>query len=119
MSNKKRQLTKKIMQYVENNEIDLSKFRQENPSDYSRIAYYFGSINNMLKELQVTRTQFSDNKMTFRDRLAYDFLNILRKHYTLDEIAKEYHVTKSLVNQLYQNLEFKIKSEKVKKIIGD
>lgn len=119
MNNKKKQLTKKIIEYANNNEIDLAEFRHQNPSDYSRIAYYFGSINNMLKELEITRVQSNNNKMVLRDQLAFDMLTILRKHYTLAEIANNYNVTKSLINQLYQNLEFKVKSEKLRGAINE
>ena len=41
-------------------------------------------------------------------------LKQLRKNYTLEEIGKMYNVTKPLVNQLFNSLEIKIRSEKIK-----
>lgn len=119
--NKKHILTQKIMEYVSNgNEFNISEFRKNNASDYAKIAYYFGSINNMLNELKLIKiSSSSTNKMTLRDSLAYDLLVILKNHYTLEEIAEKYGVTKALVNQLYQSLEINVRMTEVKKLLNN
>jgi FAD synthase len=119
--NKKHILTQNIMKYVSNgNEFNISEFRKDNASDYAKIAYYFGSINNMLKELKLIKINSSStNKMTLRDSLAYDLLVILKNHYTLEEIAEKYGVTKALVNQLSQSLEISVRTTEVKKLLNN
>ena len=119
--NKKHILTQNIMKYVSNgNEFNISEFRKNNASDYAKIAYYFGSINNMLKELKLIKINSSStNKMTLRDSLAYDLLVILKNHYTLEEIAEKYGVTKALVNQLSQSLEISVRTTEVKKLLNN
>ena len=119
--NKKHILTQNIMKYVSNgNEFNISEFRKDNASDYAKIAYYFGSINNMLKELKLIKINSSStNKMTLRDSLAYDLLVILKNHYTLEEIAEKYGVTKALVNQLSQSLEISVRTAEVKKLLNN
>ena len=98
----------------------ISEFRKDNASDYAKIAYYFGSINNMLKELKLIKINSSStNKMTLRDSLAYDLLVILKNHYTLEEIAEKYGVTKALVNQLSQSLEISVRTTEVKKLLNN
>lgn len=111
---KKDEIKEVILKYVKDGVLDISKFRKENKSIYSTISYYYGSINNMLDELNLIKVQKIKNKsnVTFRNRLAYDMLCELRKEHTMEQIAKMYGVSRALVNQLHQSLDIAIKKEK-------
>jgi DNA-directed RNA polymerase sigma subunit (sigma70/sigma32) len=54
-----------------------------------------------------------NNKVTLRNRLAYDFLKELRSKHTLAEISQIYGVSRALINQQYQALETAIKAEEI------
>ena len=104
-----------VMKYSKNNVLDISEFRKENPKMYATIPYYFGTIDTMLNELGLVKTQKqAKNKMTLRNRLAYDYLQLLREQYTMEEIANKYNVSRALINQQIQALELLIGVEKVK-----
>lgn len=109
--NKKQEIQQKISKYVKSGVLDITTFRNDNPSLYATIPYYFGGINKMLDELGLIKVQkvHGKNNATFRNKLAYDKLAELRKDHTLEEIAKMYGVTRALVNQLYQSLDVAIK----------
>lgn len=113
--NKKQELIQEINKYVENSIFDISKFRLEKPKLYATLPYYFGSIDKMLAQLGLVKIQKSQskNKVTLRNRLAYDYLKQLRENYTLEQISKKYDCSRSLINQQYQALELTIKIEEL------
>ena len=112
---RKEYLSNTILKNSNNGKINLTEFRKNFPSEYASIAYYFGNINSMLSELNLTKiTKHNNERVIFRDKLAFEMLKQLRKNYTLEEIGKMYNVTKPLVNQLFNSLEIKIRSEKIK-----
>ena len=114
-NNKKETLSNFILKHSDNGKINLTEFRKNFPSEYASIAHYFGNINSMLNELNLIKiTKHNNDHVILRDKLAFEMLKQLRKNYTLEEIGKIYGVTKPLINQLYNNLEIKIKSEKIK-----
>jgi predicted DNA-binding protein YlxM (UPF0122 family) len=104
------------MDYTKDRVFDVSLFRKENPKVYATIPYYFGTIDSVLDELGVVKTQKqAKNKVTLRNRLAYDHLQQLRKDYTMEQIAQMYNVSRALINQQIQALELLIGIEKVEK----
>ena len=108
-------LSNTILQNSNNGKINLTEFRKNFPSEYASIAYYFGNINSMLSEINITKiTKHNNERVIRRDKLAFEMWKRLRKNYTLEEIGKMYNVTKPLVNQLFNSLEIKIRSEKIK-----
>lgn len=121
MSNtsKKQQIIDTIKQYTENQIFDIATFRKENPKLYASLPYYFGGVNSLLEELGLVKVQKSQqkNKVTLRNRLAYDMLVELRKDNTLEQIANKYDVSRASINQLYQALELSIKVDDIKEII--
>ena len=40
-----------IMKYAENNVLNISEFRKNNPKMYATIPYYFGTIDSLLNEI--------------------------------------------------------------------
>ena len=112
---RKEYLSNTILKNSNNGKINLTEFRKNFPSEYANIAYYFGNINSMLSELNLIKiTKHNNERVILRDKLAFEMLKQLRKNYTLEEIGKMYGVTKPLINQLFNNLEIKIRSEKIK-----
>ncbi len=113
---KKQEIKSRIMDYTKDRVFDVSLFRKENPKVYATIPYYFGTIDSVLDELGVVKTQKqAKNKVTLRNRLAYDHLQQLRKDYTMEQIAQMYNVSRALINQQIQALELLIGIEKVEK----
>jgi truncated hemoglobin YjbI len=112
---KKHEIKSVIMKYATNNIFDITKFREENSKIYATIPYYFGSIDKMLEEFGLIKVQKTKNKVTLRNKLAYDYLKELREKHTLEEIAKKYGVSRALINQQYQALELTIKVEEIEK----
>lgn len=110
---KKLEIIDVIHQYVNNGVIDMSKLRNEHPSVYSSLPYYFGGVEGMLTELNLVKVEKSKNKVTLKNRLAYDYLTNLREKYTLEQIATMYGVTRALINQQYQALDIAIKTDKL------
>lgn len=113
---KKDEIIEVVNKYTENNVLDITRFRKENPKLYAALPYYFGGINGLVEQLGVVKIQKSQqkNKVTLRNRLAYDMLVELRKSNTLEQIASNYGVSRALINQLYQALDLSIKAEEVK-----
>ncbi|MDF2534121.1 MAG: hypothetical protein K0R18_278 [Bacillales bacterium] len=105
---KKAEIIVEMNKYRDSNgNIDLTKFRQEMPKVYSRISYYFKSIDQALVEANGGGTAGAPiNRMTLRNQLAYDYIKFLReeKKQTLEEIGNRYGVSRAHVNQLYQSL---------------
>lgn len=118
---KKQQIINSVMQYVDNGVFDVSEFRKVNPKLYAALPYYFGGINSLLDQLGLVKVQKSQqkNKVTLRNRLAYDMLVELRKTQTLEQIANKYDVSRALINQLYQALDLSIKIENVQEHLND
>ena len=120
-NNKKQQIIDVIMKYTENGIFDITEFRKNNPKLYAALPYYFGGVNSLLEELDLVKVQKSQqkNRVTLRNRLAYDMLVELRKSNTLEQIATKYDVSRASINQLYQALELSIKVDDIKEIIED
>lgn len=116
---KKQQIIDTVKNYTDNNILDITKFRQENPKLYASLPYYFGGINGLLDELGLVRVQKSKqkNKVTLRNRLAYDMISELRKNNTYEQIAERYGVSRASVSQLFQALDLSIKSEEIKDML--
>lgn len=114
---KKQQIIEAVNKYVNDDILDITEFRKNNPEIYATLPYYFGGVNKMLDELGLIKVQKSQqkNKMTLRNRLAYDMLTELRKGHTLEQIANKYDVTRALINQLYQALDRSAKIEELEK----
>lgn len=115
--NKKQKIIESVNEFVKNGVIDMTKFRNDYPSIYATLPYYFGGVNKMLDELGLVKIQRSPqkNKMTLRNRLAYDMLVELRKTNTLEQIAARYDVSRALVNQLHKALESSIDTNETDK----
>lgn len=113
---KKKQLHDLMKKYVDNNNcINISKFRQDNPSEYALLPHYFGSVNQAIEEygwVKVIKTKGKEgNRVTLRNQLAYDMLKQMRKNKTLEDIAQTYGVTRPAINQLFKALEASMKAE--------
>ena len=115
---KKREIKSVIMKYATNNIFDITKFREENSKIYATIPYYFGSIDKMLEEFGLIKVQKTKNKVTLRNKLAYDYLKELREKYTLEEIATKFphfgedmdnlvETTKTLKKELKEYIDLK------------
>lgn len=114
--NKKQEIIDLVKEYTTDNIFDITRFRKDHPKLYSSISYYFGSINSLLEELQVVKIQKAQqsNRVTLRNRLAYEMLVELRKTHTYESIAQKYNVSRSSISQLFQALELSIKVEDLK-----
>lgn len=108
-NNKKEELIKLMSKYVDEDKcFDVTSFRQDYSSEYSLVPHYFGGINKAIDELGwvkvIKRNGKNGETVTFKDILACKMLDQLREQYTLDEIAGQFGVTKSLVRQLHLSL---------------
>jgi hypothetical protein len=110
---KKQEILKLLQRYVDiNNCIDISSFHKENPKEYSLLPHYFGSVNTAINEngwIKITKPQKGEKKLSLRDMLALDMLNLLRKggkieKSTLEEIGKKYNASRAGINQLHKAL---------------
>jgi hypothetical protein len=102
---RQKQIIESIKDYIHNGEVDLSKFRKERHSDYNLINYYFGSIDNLLKQLDVNKSVTSYGGASLRNQLALTFLDDLREQgYTYQEIADKYKVSRTAINNLHNKL---------------
>jgi hypothetical protein len=112
LQDSKNKIHEAMKPYIDTNKcIDISAFRQANPQKYGLLPHYFGSVDNALVELglvkvQIVRQKCSNHAMSFKDKLALDMLNHLRKTEgeSLETIAQRYGVTRPLVNQLHKTL---------------
>lgn len=110
---KRLEIIKEMKKYSDNNgNIDLTRLRKENNKVYSKISYYFGSIDEALIECGLNAAYKSKNeasgaplsRKTLRNALAYDMLVDLREKHTLEEIGNKYGCSRAYINQLYQSL---------------
>ncbi|MFW6242997.1 MAG: hypothetical protein ACOC2W_02465 [bacterium] len=111
-SDRKEQLTKLMKKYVEGNRIDIVSFRKDNPSEYSLLSHYFGSVSDAISKngwVKVSKRK-KNGKVTLRDTLAFEMLKKLKEddHKTYEEIAQDKGVTRPAVSQLYQALKAEI-----------
>lgn len=109
-NDKKQTLYELMKKYVDqNNCIDISTFRRENPNEYSLLPHYFGGINQAIEYfgwVKISKVKSKNGeKLTLRNKLAYDMLKKLREDNTLESIANKYGVTRPAINQLYKALE--------------
>ena len=88
--------------------IDMGEFRRNHKKEYSLINHYFGSVSNLLNLARATKTvqvNNGKNNITLRNRLALDMIENLRDSgYSFEDIAKNYNVTRTAVNNLYHML---------------
>ena len=69
------------------------------------INYYFGSIDNLLKQLNVHKSITSYGGSSLRNQLALTLLDDLREQgYTYQEIADKYKVSRTAINNLHNKL---------------
>jgi predicted XRE-type DNA-binding protein len=113
---RKQQLVNLMSNYVdENNCIDISRFRTENPDEYALLPHYFGTVNNAVESngwVKIIKTTGKEGqRVTLRNQLAYDMLLELRKNETLEQIAQKYGVTRPAVNQLFKALKSTINQQ--------
>jgi hypothetical protein len=95
--------------------INMSAFRKENPSIYTRLHYYFNGIDGLIKEVSPQTLEDSSRKSngrgcpvngnSVRNELAYDMLLLLRKNMTLHEIGQIYGVSRAHIHQLLHAIE--------------
>lgn len=109
MTDARQELKEVIMKYTEDKVVDLSKMRKEDRASYSKISYYYGSIDGMLQELELEsknkkHTGGSLEKPSVRNKLAYDMLNELLKDHTMEQIANIYGCSRMHVSQLLKSL---------------
>lgn len=98
--------------------VDMTEFREKEHSAYSRIPYYFKTVEGALQALnsigddsesKIAAKGSPTNKLTLRNALAYDHLVELRKNHTLEEIGKMYgNVSRAYVRQLMESLEMSV-----------
>ncbi|MNV54170.1 hypothetical protein D3C71_1463440 [compost metagenome] len=120
---KKHEIIGLLSQYRdENGNVDMTKFREDQSSAYTRIPYYFGSVENALQQLHLVASGNSigkgspTNRLTLRNELAYDRLVDLRKNHTLEEIGTMYGgVSRAHVNQLFQSLDISVGAKRREK----
>lgn len=142
--NKRRQeIVNLAKQYLEKDgTIDMSKFRQEQGSAYSRLTYYFNGVNGLMDELSpfISRDDIDTkesthiknnnyvshnikrstgrgcpiNAQSVRNELAYDMLLLLRKNHTFQEIGDLYGVSRAHIHQLVNILEKNIATQERK-----
>ncbi|MNB73737.1 hypothetical protein D3C81_496950 [compost metagenome] len=120
---KKQAIIDLLSQYKDSSgNIDMTRFREEQSSAYTRIPYYFGSVENALQQFHLVATGNSvgkgspTNRLTLRNELAYDMLVELRKNHTLEEIGSMYGgVSRAHVNQLFQSLDMSVGAKRREK----
>ena len=104
----------------ENNVIDMTAFRTEQPGFYSNIHRFFGGVGNALKEVGAVKkartlsncrrvkTHQRDGKLyhkTVKDLLARDMIKTFRdKGMSFEMIAKEYGVSREMISSLFGEL---------------
>lgn len=108
--NKKKKIVTLMEQYVKDNVIDMSRFRQDNPKEYSLLSHYWGSINEAVEAnnwIKINKQQGKKGKgLTLRNKLALQAINLkLDNGSTYEKIAKETGVTKAAVSQLHKALQ--------------
>lgn len=100
-------LLKLMSKYADDDVLDISKFRNENPKEYNKLSYYFGSIDEAIKAGNWVKKRYannSTNNLTLRNKLALMKLNELYEKYTYEEIGIKYNVSKAAVSQLHKSL---------------
>lgn len=104
---KQTDLLELMSKYVTDDVLDISKFRNENPKEYNKLSYYFGSIDDAIKAGNWVKKRYANNSinnLTLRNKLALIKLNELYEKYTYEEIGIKYNVSKAAVSQLHKNL---------------
>jgi hypothetical protein len=96
--------------YIDDGKINMSKFRKEQRSAYSRLNYYFKGVKGLLQEINPNLIEERNKKgsgrgcpiqaQSVRNELAFDMLLLLRKNYTLHEIGEMYGVSRAHIHQL-------------------
>jgi hypothetical protein len=110
---KKQKIIELAKKYIaKNGTMDMSTFRKEQPSAYSRLNYYFNGVSGLLKQIsptvEVEKTKKASgrgcpiNAQSVRNELAFDMLLLLREKHTLEEIGKMYGVSRAHIHQLLQ-----------------
>lgn len=87
--------------------VDLTKLRNENPSVYAKISYYFDNIENFLIDMGDFKLDtYTISRSAIRNRLAYDWLKSLREDDDMkwEEIGLMYSKSKAYMNRLYNSL---------------
>ena len=106
---KKEQLKSLMKETVTNNIFDVNAFREKHSTEYATLPYYFGSVNSAIEQNGwIKSAKVKTKTVTLRNMLAYYALSNLREEKTLEEIAKEFGVTRTAVNQLFNALKEEI-----------
>jgi hypothetical protein len=113
--NKKQKIVDLARTYIrEDGILDMSSFRKEQPSAYSRINYYFNGVSGLIEQINPVKVKEKEkvkrasgrgcpiNAQSVRNELAFDMLLLLRENYTLEEIGKMYGVSRAHIHQLLQ-----------------
>lgn len=122
-NSKRQDIVELAKKYLDKNgNIDMTKFRKEQSSAYSRLAYYFNGVNGLLEAITPFSREENEqeeeyevkkatgrgcpiNAQSVRNELAYDMLKLLRKNHTFHEIGEIYGVSRAHVHQLEQVLQ--------------
>ncbi len=110
---KKKEIIDLAKRYIAHDgKINMSAFRKEQPSAYSKLNYYFNGVSGLIKQINPNSAEEKRKKATgrgcpinaqsVRNELALDMLLLLRENYTLEEIGKMYGVSRAHIHQLLQ-----------------
>jgi len=103
---KKQHIINTIKKYVDqDNAVDLKLFREECKSEYFLVNHYFGSIDNLLTQINAKRSVSSYGGASLRNKFALAFIEDCRKKgKTYDEIGKTFNVSRAAVSALHKKL---------------
>jgi hypothetical protein len=113
--NKKQKIVDLAKRYIkQDGTLDMSNFRKEQPSSYSRLNYYFNGVSGLIEQINPNKDIVKEkvkrasgrgcpiNAQSVRNELAFDMLLLLRENHTLEEIGKMYNVSRAHIHQLLQ-----------------
>ena len=100
--------------------LNMTMLRKEYRSFYMKIASVFDSVDdfkNMMKPIECYHERYGVapvrnidtyspqiNAVSLRNKIAYEKLMELRTHYTFEEIAEKYNVSRQAIHSLVESL---------------
>lgn len=88
----------------ENGTLNITKFRNMHRAEYSKLATYFGSVDNAIAEIGAIKITNQKTTPTLAQRLAYDYIKQETETRSVADMARQYGVSKPALNQLYHTL---------------